>query len=172
MKREEKQQVIDRLHTKFASARVAILSDFSGMDVAEITELRQKLRAVRAELQVVKNTLAIRAADGTSLAGARDRFAGPIALTLGYDDPVAPARVVKEFADKVDRLKVRVGVVEGRVLDLQSLKAVAALPGREALLAQLVGQLQAPTAGLVWCLEGLLQQLVGVLEAVKQQKQS
>ena len=91
--REEKQREISELHEKFRSSSVAILMEFNGLDVSEITELRQKLRGVKGELRVVKNTLARRAVEGTRMASTETAFEGPIAVTFGYDDPVAPAKI-------------------------------------------------------------------------------
>ena len=170
MKKEEKQKQISELHEKFSTATVAILTEYMGLNVTEMTELRHQLRSVNAELRVVKNTLAVRAAEGTRLSEARPAFQGPVAVALGYADPVAPARIVKEFSDKKEQLKIKLGVIEGRVIDSKNLKAVARLPKREVLLANLVGQLQLPFTEAVWCLEGILRQFIGTVQAIKEKK--
>jgi ribosomal protein L10 len=170
MKKENKEKEISELHEKFNTATVAILTEYKGLTVANITELRQQLRSVDAELRVVKNTLAIRAAEGTRIVDAKSSFEGPIAVALGYADPVAPTRVVKEFSDKLDLLKIKLGVIEGRVIDVQKIKAVARLPKREVLLANLVGQLEMPIRGIVLCLEGVLRNFVLAVEAIKDKK--
>ena len=171
MNKTEKQQMVEDLHRRFETATVAILVEYSGLDVGQMTELRQQLRGAKAELKVVKNTMAMRATDGTALFEGKSSFSGPIAVTLGYADPVEPARIINEFAIKQNKLKVKLGVVEGRLLDPRALAAVAKLPKREVLLAQIVGQLQAPISGWVWCLEALLQEFAGVLTAIKDKKQ-
>ncbi len=168
MNREEKQQQINDLHEKFSTATVAILAEFSGLGVSEMTELRQKLRGVKGELCVVKNTLARRAAEGTSMAATQEAFQGPIAVTFGYADPVAPARILKEFVDKrSEKIKVKIGVVEGQVLDSMALKRVALLPKKEVLIADLMNRMQAPMSGLVGGLQGILRKLVYTLSAIQ-----
>lgn len=170
MRKEAKQKQISELHEKFSTATVAILTEYKGLNVTEMTELRRQLRSVNAELRVVKNTLAVRAAEGTRLSEAKPAFQGPVAVALGYADPVAPARIVKEFSDKKEQLKIKLGVIEGRVIDSKNLKAVARLPKREVLLANLVGQLQLPFTEVVWCLEGILRQFIGTVQAIKEKK--
>lgn len=171
MKREEKQQVVDDLHEKFSTATVAILTEFNGLGVSEMTELRQKLRAVKGELRVVKNTLARRAAEGTSMTATQEAFQGPIAVTFGYADPVAPARILKEFVDKrTEKIKVKIGVVEGQVLDAAGLKRVASLPKKEVLIADLMSRMQAPMSGLVGGLQGILRKFVYVLSAIQKKQ--
>ena len=97
LKRDQKPEVVSQLHEKFSNSAVAILVGFNGLDVAEMTELRQKLREVKGEFRVIKNTMALRAIEGTELADARGAFEGPVAVTFGYGDPVAPAKVLKDF---------------------------------------------------------------------------
>ena len=167
-KREEKVQQVKQLHEKFSSSTVAILMEFNGLNVSEMTELRQKLRGAKGELCVVKNTLARRATEGTGMAALPDVFQGPIAVTFGYADPVAPTKVLKEFTDKrPDRVKVKVGMVEGKVLDLKDLKRVASLPKKEVLVADLIGRMQSPINGLVGGLQGILRKLVYVMAAIQ-----
>src|SRR5438034_396584 len=97
MKREEKAKRVEELHERFSKATVAILSSFSALSMEELTQLRQKLRGVKAELTVVKNTLAVRAVEGTGLAPAKNVFKGPIAVTIGYDDPILPAKILQDL---------------------------------------------------------------------------
>ena len=171
MKREEKQQVVNELHEKFSTATVAILTEFNGLGVSEMTELRQKLRSVKGELRVVKNTLARRAAEGTSMTATQDAFQGPIAVTFGYADPVAPAKILKEFVDKrTEKIRVKIGVVEGQVLDAVGLKRVASLPKKEVLIADLMSRMQSPMSGLVGGLQGILRKFVYVLSAIEKKQ--
>jgi large subunit ribosomal protein L7/L12 len=171
MKREEKQQLVNELHEKFSTATVAILTEFNGLGVSEMTELRQKLRGVKGELRVVKNTLARRAVEGTSMTATLDAFQGPIAVTFGYADPVAPAKILKEFVDKrTEKIKVKIGVVEGQVLDSMGLKRVASLPKKEVLIADLMNRMQAPMSGLVGGLQGILRKLVYALSAIQKKQ--
>jgi large subunit ribosomal protein L7/L12 len=171
MKRQEKQQLVNELHEKFSTATVAILTEFKGLGVSEMTELRQKLRGVKGELRVVKNTLAQRAAEGTNVSATREAFQGPIAIAFGYDDPVAPARILKEFVDKrTEKIKVKIGVVEGQVLDSKGLKAVASLPKKEVLIADLLSRMQSPVSGLVGGLQGIIRKFVYAVSAIRDQQ--
>lgn len=168
LNREQKQQMVEELHKKFSTSTVAILMEFKGLDVLEMTELRQKLRGAKGELRVVKNTLARRAAEGTTMAPNGALFEGPIAVTFGYADPVAPAKVVREFIEKrADRIKVKAGVIEGQIVDAKGIRSVAALPRKEVLVADVIGRLQSPIRGLVGGLQGILRSLVYVMAAVR-----
>jgi ribosomal protein L10 len=171
MKKEEKQQLVNELHEKFSTATVAILMEFNGLGVSEMTDLRQKLRGVKGELRVVKNTLARRATEGTSMTATREAFQGPIAVTFGYADPVAPAKILKEFVDKrTEKIKVKIGVVEGQVLDSKGINMVASLPKKEVLIAVLMSRMQSPMSGLVGGLQGILRKLVYALSAIREKQ--
>ena len=168
MNRTEKEQQVSELHEKFSSCNLAILIEFNGLDVAEITELRKRLRGTQSELRIIKNTLALRAAEGTHLAVPAEVFQGPTAVTFGYADPTPTAKVLKEFADKrADKIKFKVGLIEGQILDPNALKRVASLPKKEVLLADLVRRLQFPITGWVGGLHGILRKLVFVVAAVR-----
>ena len=114
MDRTEKQAMIDKLHERFGRSRAAVLADYRGLTVEEVTGLRKKLRASGVDLKVVKNTLARRAAQGTPAEGLAAHLRGPTAIALSYDDPVAPARLLAEFAKGQEKVKIVGGVVEGR----------------------------------------------------------
>jgi ribosomal protein L10 len=169
-KKDEKEKIIQDLHTKFSKAKLAVLAEYAGLQVEALREIRNKLRGVGGEFKVVKNTLAKRALSGTSLAGISDHFRGPIALIIGYDDPVVAAKVLKEFAEREEKLKIKIGVLEGQPLDRQGLRTVAGLPSRERLRADLVQRLHSPTANLIGGLKGVIRKFVFILEAVKQKK--
>jgi len=169
--REIKQQRVDELREKFSKATMAVVMEFSGLGVLEMTELRHKLRAAKGELQVVKNTLARRAAEGTIMTATQEAFQGPIAVTFGYADPVAPAKILKEFVDtRTEKIKVKIGVIEGQVLDSKSIKMFASLPKKEILIADLMSRMQSPMRGLVGGLQGILTKLVLALSAVRDQQ--
>jgi large subunit ribosomal protein L10 len=162
----EKAALIDDIHDRFAKAQVAVVAEYRGLAVEDLSALRRKLRSAGGEFKVVKNSLARRAAEGTGLAEVREQFDGPIGVVLGYADPAALAKALKEFVAQQDKLKLRVGVLEGRRLDLAGLARVAALPSRQVLLGRLVGQIQAPVSGLVGGLQGILRKSVATLDAV------
>lgn len=173
MKKEEKATAVAELNEKFGRARLAILTECTGLPVNHMTELRKQLRGVKAEYKVVKNTLAVRAAEGTMLAEAKAHFKGPLGVVIGYDDPVLPAKVLREFiqAEKRDeKIKITVGVLEGKLLQAAQLAAVAKLPKKEVLIAMLLSAMQGPVRGLVYALSGVLRGLVGVISAIQDKK--
>jgi len=169
-KKEEKGEIVRELHKKFLKAKLAVLAEYAGLQVEALREIRNKLRGVGGELKVVKNTLAKRALPGTSLEKINDHFQGQIAVIIGYDDPVVASKVLKELADREDKLKIRVGVLEGQLLDRQGLKSVAGLPSREHLRARLVQQLASPMANLVGGLKGVIRNFISVLDAIKSKR--
>jgi large subunit ribosomal protein L10 len=167
-RREQKVEQVDLLIEKLKKAKVAVLTDYRGLKVNQIQELRGKLRAGNVEYRVVKNTLARRAAESAGYKALESELKGPIAIAFGYDDLSLPPRLINEFV-RTTRLKVEIvgGLVEGRVFDRDQIKQLADLPSREVLLAQLLGTLQSPVAQLVGIMQTPLQQLMGVLEAYK-----
>lgn len=169
---KEKKEIVVALQDKFSRAKVAILAEFSGMGVEEIREVRGHLRTAKGEFQVIKNTLAIRAAAETTLEGLSPHFKGQTAVALGYDDPVAPAKAMKEIADKQKKLKIKVGVVEGQVLDLARFKQIAQLPSKPILISTLIGRLQSPIYGFAGSLNGVLSKFALTLQALKEKRKS
>lgn len=173
MKKEDKATAVAELHEKFSRAKLAVMTECSGMTVNEVTELRKQLRGAKAEFKVVKNTLAARAVDGTSLVGARGHFKGPLAVVIGYDDPVLPTKILQDFIKREKRdqkIRITVGVLEGKVLQASQVVAVASLPSKVVLLAMLLSAMQGPVRGLVFGLSGLLRGLVGVMRAIQDKK--
>ncbi|MFZ5862990.1 MAG: 50S ribosomal protein L10 [Nitrospirota bacterium] len=166
----QKAELIDDIRGRFTKAQMAVVAEYRGMPVEEITALRGKLRAAGGEFKVVKNTLAKRAAEGTALVGLKEYFDGPIGVALGYQDPAPLAKALKDFAGQQEKFKLRIGVLEGRVLDLAGLTRVAALPSRQVLLGRLVGQMQAPVSGLVGGLQGVIRKAVATLDAVAKKR--
>jgi ribosomal protein L10 len=166
----EKAVLIDEIHDRFAKAQMAVVAEYRGLEVEEMRALRGKLRAVRAEFKVVKNTLAKRAAEGTALVGLREYFDGPVGVALGYGDPAPMAKALKDFAGQQEKLKLRMALLEGRVLDVAGLARVASLPSRQELLGRLVGRMQAPVSGLVGSLQGIVRKAVSTLDAVAKKR--
>lgn len=171
MKRSEKQQTIEILHEKFSRAKTVLLSDYRGMDMLAMSDLRGQLREASVEYRVVKNTLMARAAEGTDMALLKDRFSGPCAVALSYEDPIAPAKVLVKFSEGHKALEIRAGVVAGRVIDADGIVKLSKLPSEEELLAQLLMLFNAPVRGLVTVLSGVVRNFLGVLQAVKKQKE-
>ena len=159
------------LHAEFAEAKGAILSDYRGLNVQQMAELRGRLREAAAEVQVVKNTLARRAVEETDLEQLGEYFVGPTSVALTVNDVVAMAKTLTEYAKGEPTLKLRAGLVEGKVILPQDIAALAALPPREVLLARLLGGMQGPVAGLVGVLHGILRQLLYALIAIREAKE-
>jgi large subunit ribosomal protein L10 len=165
VRKPEKQEIINELHEKFARAKAAVLTGYSGINVEQITELRNKLRQSKVEYRVVKNTLARRAAEGTGLEALKDHFVGPVGIALGYDDPVAPAKVLQEFSRTQQKLELKVGVLDGKLLKQADVKALANLPSLDVLRGKIIGLLQAPASRIVGVLQAPGGQLARVLKA-------
>lgn len=172
MKKEEKEVMVSELKQKFSRAKMAVLAEFSGMEVEELREVKSALRRAKGEFKVVKNTLAYRAAEGTTLQGIRDHFKGPIAVALGYEDPVAPTKALNTIADKQKKLKIKVGVVENQVVDLVRLKQISKLPPKEVLVGQFIGRLKSPLYSFAGTLNGVLSKFVRTLQAVHDKRQA
>jgi len=159
----EKAETIEELRTRIAGATTAVLTEYRGLTVHQLSELRKQLRAASAEYRVVKNRLARIAVEGSPLARLRPHLAGPTGLVIGRKDPAAVAKALATFAKTNPALTVRVGVIDGQLLEAPALKAVADLPSREALRAQLVGAVEGPLAGLVGLLQAPPRELAYVL---------
>ena len=172
MKVDEKQQIVAVLQEKLSRSKIVVLTDYKGLDVLKINALRRKLREIDVEYRVVKNTLLVRASEACGLEALKDSCKGPNAIAFSYEDPVAPAKVLTEFARENDKLEIKVGMLDGKLLDVQDLKALAALPSREVLLAQLLGVLNAVPTSFVRVLNAVPGNLMNVLQAIKEQKEN
>ncbi|MFC4736703.1 50S ribosomal protein L10 [Bacillus daqingensis] len=145
---EQKQSIVEEIAGKLKESQSTIVVDYRGLDVAEVTELRQQLREAGIDFKVYKNTMVRRATEQTELTGIDEQLAGPTAIAFGYDDVVAPAKILNEFAKKHEALELKAGIIEGKVVSLDEVKALAELPSQEALLSMLANVLQAPIRGL------------------------
>lgn len=170
MARPEKEATVSEVQQKFAVSKSVVLADYRGLNVGEVTELRKKLREAGVDYKVVKNTLTSRAAKAANIDGLDQFLSGPTALAFGLNDVVVPAKILADFAKEHKKLEIKGGVLEGKVIDLDAVKALASLPSREALLGQVAGMLQAPMRGLVTVLSGPLRNLTYAVEAVRKQK--
>jgi large subunit ribosomal protein L10 len=172
VKLENKKQIVAQLKDKFGRAKLVVLTDYKGLNVAAMNDLRAKLREAGIDYHVVKNTLLRRAAQDTDAAPLIDSFTGPSAIAVSLDDPVAPAKVLSEFAKANEKLEIKAGVMEGKILDASSIKALASLPSREVLLAKLLSVLVAVPTGMVTVLNEIPAKFVRVLAAVRDQKEA
>lgn len=161
MSKIERQNQVAVLTDRLKDTKNLYVTDFSGLSVGKITELRRRLRAAGARYVVVKNTLAQRALAANRIAELDDHLAGPTGLVLAGPDPLAAAKVLGEFAKEHQKPSVRIGLVDGKAVNPAYVKRLGELPGREALLGQFVG-----------CLNGVLYQMVGALEALREQRQA
>jgi large subunit ribosomal protein L10 len=167
-RKEQKAEQVEVLTEKLRKAKVALLTDYRGLTVTQLQDLRGRLRTGDVEYRVVKNTLARRAAEAAGVPGLQSELEGPVAIAFGYDDLSLPSRLINEFV-RATRLKLDVkgGLVEGRVFSPDQVKQLADLPSRETLIAQLMGTLQSPVSQLVGIMQTPVQQLIGVLDAYK-----
>jgi large subunit ribosomal protein L10 len=169
---DAKKKIAEDLHDRFLRSVIIVVTDYKGLDVAAMNDLRRKLRAEAVEYRVVKNSLLARAADDTEAAFIKKHFKGPSAVAISYEDPVAPAKVLTQFAKENDKLEIKVGVLNGKVLDANAIKALASLPAREVLLAQLLATLNAVPTSFVRVLAEIPRSMLNVLTAIRDQKEA
>lgn len=165
-----KKEIVAALHDRFSRSVVAIVTDYKGLDVPTLNGLRRKLHEAGIEYRVVKNSLLIRASENTDAGLIKACFKGPSAVALSYDDPVAPAKILTDFSKENKNLEIKLGVMSGKVLDLDSIKALSALPSREELLAQVLASFIGVPSAFVRTLNAISQQFLNVLTAIKDQK--
>lgn len=171
MARREKELIVEELTEKLEDSKSAILTDYRGLNVEEMTQLRTKLRDAGVEYKVVKNTLAYLAAKEAGCEEIEEYLVGPTAIAFGVEDPVAPAQVLSDFADEHEDLNIKSGVIEGSIIDAQEVESLADIPDRKVLLGQVAQGMKAPISGLVHCLRDPLNKLVRTLNAVKENKE-
>jgi large subunit ribosomal protein L10 len=169
MKRSEKEQLVTELRGKLEGAKALYYTDFTGLSVKRMTELRRRLRKAGVEYVVIKNTLALRAVTQSGLTAQRLR--GPTGVVIGKD-PVAAAKVLTDFAKEFDaKPEVKRGLLDGKQIDVAQVKKLATLPSREQMLADLGAGLMSPMAGFVGALSGLFYMFAGALEALRVQRE-
>ena len=172
MNRTEKAEVISALKSKADSASIAIVTDFKGLKVEEMTELRAMLREAGVDYQVVKNTLARIAFDGGPHEVLKDDLKENCAVAFGYEDPVAAAKALSEYGKKNKKFNVRFGSLEGKMLDEAAMKELSKLPGKSELLAKLLGTMNAVPTNFVCLFANLERKLLYALTAIKDQKEA
>ncbi|EJY56844.1 50S ribosomal protein L10 [Alicyclobacillus hesperidum URH17-3-68] len=148
--RAEKEQLVQSVAERLERSKSVVLADYRGLNVAEDTELRTRLRAAGVEYAVIKNTMTSRAAKQVNLEGLDEFLSGPTAIAFGYEDAVTPAKILHEFAREHKALELKGGVVEGRIVSGAELAEIAKLPSREGLLSMLLSVLQAPMRNLAY----------------------
>jgi len=169
MKRTEKEQLVDDLSAKMKGASALYYTDFTGLNVKRMTDLRRRLRKANVEYVVIKNTLALRAVNESGLVG--ERLRGPTGLVV-TKDPIAAAKVITDFAKENDQKPaVKGGMFEGKRIDKAQVTKLASMPSREQMLAELGAGLQSPMAAFVGALNGVLYMFAGALEGLRTQKE-
>ena len=170
MKRPEKDKLVAELKAKLTGAKALYYTDFTGLNVKRMTDLRRRLRKANVEYVVIKNTLALRAVNESGLVATR--LKGQTGLVIAKD-AVAAAKVLADFAKENDqRPAVKGGLLEGKSLDVEQVKKLASMPSREQMLAELGAGLQSPMAAFVGALNGLLYMFAGALEGLRMQRES
>ena len=170
MNRTEKEQLVSELKEKIEGATALYYTDFTGLNVKRMTDLRRRLRKANVEYVVIKHTLALRAVNESGLVG--ERLRGPTGLVVAKD-AVAAAKVITDFAKENDKKPaVKGGLFEGKAIDTAQVTKLASMPSREQMLAELGAGLMSPMAAFVGALNGLMYMMVGALEALKAQKEA
>lgn len=172
MNRTEKQTTVDALTAKLADARAIYVTDYQGLTVGRVTDLRRRLHKAGVDYVVVKNTLALRALKAASVSGLDAHVSGPTAFALSQGDAAAAAKVLTDFAKEFEKPALKAAIVDGRAVTPAQITRLAQLPPREVLLGELAGTLQGPLAGFVGALTGLLSTFVGAVEALHAQRSS
>lgn len=172
MKKEKKKMIAENLKERFSKSKVVIVTDYKGLDVMAINALRRKLREADIDYQVAKNTLLIRASEGTDVAVIKEHFVGPSAIAISYEDPVAPAKVLIDFAKENQKLEIKAGVMGDKLLDAAAIKSLASLPSRDVLLGHVLSTMNGVSTAFVRVLNGVTGNFLNVLTAIKDQKEA
>jgi len=170
--REEKVQMVEEIKQKLANSSSAVFVDYRGLTVEEVTQLRKQFREGGVDYKVYKNTLTEIAAKELGFDGLVPFLKGPTAIAFGVTDPVAPAKILTESIKKLKKMELKCGMVEGKVIDVEGVKALAELPSREELVAKMLGSMNTPIANLVGVLSGTMRALVYAINAVKEKKEA
>ncbi len=159
--REEKVQAVNEIATKLRESQTTVVADYRGLTVAQVTELRKQLREAGVEFVVLKNTLTRLATAKENLTELDVHLTGPNAIAFSKDDLIAPAKILADFAKKNDKLEIKGGVIEGKVVGASEIKALATLPSREGLLSMLLSVLQAPMRNIALAVKAVAEQKEG-----------
>lgn len=171
MNKAEKNAVIEDLKTEFAEAKAVFITDYRGIEVNQLTELRKELNKSDANFRVIKNRLALRAVDKELREALEPIFDNTTAITLAKGDMAASAKALTKFAKSQEKLKIKGGILDGKVINIEDVKAISSLPSREELLAKLLGTLQAVPQNWVRVLNAIPGGWVNVLDALRRKKE-
>lgn len=165
MNRKEKEQIVSDLSKKIEGYKAVVLTHYRGLNVEQVNQLRKRLREEKVSYHVIKNTLMRLASKGTDLEKLNDYFEGPTAIAISYGDPILLAKVLSEFIKTQPSFEIKAGLIEGRVAPPEEVKALATMPSREVLLAQILGGIQISGGQVVGAILSLLQQMLGIIQA-------
>ncbi len=169
--KDQKKKIIENLSDKFSKSKAIVFLGFQGLSAKENIELRRKLRGENIDYKVAKKTLIKKGLEDAKVLGDNELdLEGPVAVAVGYDDEVAPARLSNEYAKSNKKLKLLGGFIATKYMDAKEIKVLALLPGKDQLRAQLVGTINAPVSGFVNVLAGNIRGLVNVLKAIEEKK--
>ena len=170
MLRPEKEKVVSQLRDKLTQARSLFLTDFTGLNVGEMTQLRRDFKEKDVEYNVAKNSLIRLAIQNTDFEGVSEYLEGPTGLVFGHDEATVPAKVLYEFQKKTEKPKIRVFWMEGKLFGEDELKRLARLPSRKELLAQMLASVDSPMSNFVGTLNAMLRNLIGLIDALQEAK--
>ncbi len=171
MNRDEKSAIVSELNESLGRAKLVVVTDYCGLNVSELQEIRRELRSCDSEIRIAKNTLLRRAVTKTDSEALTEDFTGATAVVMAYDDPVDPAKALARFAGKHEKFIIRSAALEGEKLTWNDLTALSQLPSREILLGQFLSALNCVPAGFVRVLSGVPRTFLSALQAVKDQKE-
>ena len=170
MEKTKKKEAVKDIKEKFEKSSVVILTDYKGLTMSQLSGLRKKMKPFDAEYKVLKNTLIGLALKDKPFEGIGKLLTGPTAVVFGYRDQVMPTKVISEFIKENEKLSIKGGILEGKLIDPKTISALAKLPSREVLIAKVLGGMKAPITNLVFDLKGMINKLVFALSAVRDKK--
>lgn len=151
----KKEAAVDETAEILKNAKSLVIVDYLGLTVAEVTDMRAELRDSDASMSVVKNSILKRAAEKAGFDGLNDKFVGPTAIVYSNEDPVAPAKIADKYANEVEAMEIKGGMIEGKIAELDEIKSLAKLPSRDGLLSMLVSVLQAPVRNVAYAVKAV-----------------
>jgi len=165
LNKREKEQVVTDLQKQIEQYKAVVLTNYRGLNVEQMTQLRRRLREEKIAYNVVKNTMMKLASKGTDLEKLNDYFEGPTAIAIAYGDPISMAKILSEFQKNQPILEIKAGLIEGNVASPEEVKSLASTPSKEVLLGQILGGIQMPAAQVTGTIMSVLQQVVRTIQA-------
>jgi len=172
MKKEEKEPIVSKLRDRFSRANVIVLVNYKGVTVEEIQDIKRQLRAVKGEVTVVKNTLAILAITGSPLEKLHPYFRGPVFVVFSYGGDYSSVKALSSIAEKQKKLTIKGGIIDSELMDVAAIQRISLLPSKQVLLGQFIGGLKAPLYGLAGSLSGIVRKFALTLKALHQKREA